>query len=114
MLQYLGQREGIESFSNGQAALEKLKSIGNLPQELPDIILLDINMPVLDGWDFLAQFDPYKKVLSKQPKIYMISSSVDDRDMERAEKNENISKYISKPLDETILKEMMEQETYTS
>ncbi len=111
MLQYLGQKEGVESFSNGHIAIEKLKSLTGQPHDLPDIILLDINMPVMDGWDFLAQYSTLEKGLSKQVRIYMISSSVDDRDLERAEKNPHITKYISKPVDELILKEMLGRET---
>lgn len=111
MFQYLGQREGVESISNGQVAIDKLKDHRTDSESLPDLILLDINMPIMDGWDFLQQYDTIKKSLSKEIKIYMISSSVDDRDLERAERNENITKYISKPVDESVIREMIQQKT---
>lgn len=111
MFQYLGQKEGVESISNGQLAIDKLKALRSDPKNLPDLILLDINMPIMDGWDFLQQYDVLKKSLPKDIKIYMISSSVDDRDLERAERNENIIKYISKPVEESAIKEMMQQKT---
>lgn len=111
MFQYLGQREGVESISNGQLAIDKLKSYQTDPTNLPDIILLDINMPIMDGWDFLNQYDNIQGLLPKDIRIYMISSSVDDRDLDRAEKNKYVTKYISKPVDELILKEMIGQTT---
>lgn len=112
MLQYLGMKEGIESISNGQLAIEKIKnSLASDPDQLPDAILLDINMPVMDGWDFLNQYKVVRNNISKPIRIYMISSSVDDRDMARAEKDDSVTKYISKPVDEVMLKEMIGQET---
>ncbi len=65
---------------------------------LPDVILLDINMPSVDGWDFL---DLYKDVAENKKaaiKIYMISSSINLDDVRRAEQSQFVIDYITKPI----------------
>lgn len=82
-------------------ALDYLEKNQTKSEELPDIILLDINMPVMDGWDFLEAYLKIKGKLSKKPKIYMLSSSVTDNDLHRALNNPDISGYFTKPLSKT-------------
>ncbi len=75
--------------------------------ELPDIIFLDINMPYMDGWDFMEHFIDIKPNLPKEITIYMVSSSVQAEDMERAKALEDFSNYIIKPIDEKRFKEIL-------
>jgi CheY-like chemotaxis protein len=78
--------------------------------KLPDYILLDINMPIMNGWDFL---DEYKR-LSIDPlgktKIYIISSSVFSNDINKAKSYNLVKSFISKPLSVEKIKEMFEIE----
>lgn len=67
------------------------------------IILLDLNMPIMSGWEFLERFEELDEVIKKQVKIYILSSSVDPRDKERAGKNKYVEGYIMKPLTKEIV-----------
>lgn len=70
----------------------------------PTVLFLDINMPILTGWEFIEEFKKFGKEIKKLISIYILSSSVDRRDKDKAEANELIKGFISKPLDKkTIL-----------
>ena len=92
------------SFTNAQIALKALKENFNAPQGLPDVILLDLNMPVLDGWGFLEEFNNIKGMMCKDIKIFIVSSSVDEKDISRSRAYSFISGFISKPLSPEIIK----------
>ncbi|GAB2706338.1 response regulator [Mucilaginibacter koreensis] len=89
-------------FQNGQDAIDFLTNPANADQ-LPDVIFLDINMPVMDGWDFIEAFGEIKSQLGKEITIYMVSSSINTSDITRAKSNASITDYIIKPLSETVL-----------
>ena len=65
-----------------------------------NILLLDINMPVWSGWDFVDHFDKLDEQTKSRFKIYMLSSSIDNNDKQRALENKNVTDYIEKPLTE--------------
>lgn len=88
----------ILQFENGEDALEFLKRNSGNADLLPDYIFLDINMPIVDGWMFLEDYTHLKNKLSKNIQIYMISSSIDPRDMTRAKQNQEVRQYIIKPV----------------
>ncbi len=88
----------ILQFENGVQALEFLRENTARPEALPDYIFLDINMPMIDGWMFLDDYESMKGQITKPIKIYMVSSSIDTRDIERARKNTNVKDYIVKPV----------------
>lgn len=70
----------------------------------PVILFLDINMPTLTGWEFIEQYEKFSEEVKKQISIYILSSSVDQRDKDKAKANQYIKDFISKPLKrETIL-----------
>ncbi|MBK0380479.1 response regulator [Mucilaginibacter segetis] len=96
-------------FHNGQAALDFL--IENLEKhnELPDLILLDLNMPVLDGWQFLDEFALLKPRLNKKITVYIVSSSIDEDDYNRAKAIEIVTDFIVKPLTVDHLKDILFQ-----
>lgn len=83
-------------FKDGEKALDYFNN-NTEAKNLPDIILLDINMPIVDGWDFLDEFEKIKPTLEKNIDIYMVSSSVDAFDIVRA-KTQKIKDYIIKPI----------------
>jgi CheY-like chemotaxis protein len=70
----------------------------------PDaVLLLDINMPVLNGWEFLNAFARFDIITKAHFRIYMLSSSFDERDKKRAAENTNVFDYIEKPLTREIV-----------
>ncbi|WP_178983528.1 response regulator [Winogradskyella helgolandensis] len=94
-------------FKNGQEALNNLKPIMNTGEVLPDVILLDINMPIMDGWEFLDEFIKIKS--HKMVTIYIVSSSINPIDLNRAKRYENVSNYILKPISLNSLKGILEE-----
>lgn len=77
------------------------------PDKYPDTLFLDINMPVRTGWDFLDEYDILCKEKSlKKMNIYMLSSSVYEEDIKKAEENPLITKYVTKPLEVSMLQSL--------
>ncbi len=99
--------KNILVFENGEEALKYLKPLLETSESFPDVILLDINMPVMDGWQFLDQFVLLKNKLKKRVTIYMVSSSVNKHDINKAKAYEEVSDYIVKPVKIDDLKRIM-------
>lgn len=100
----LGDDVQIDSFEKPEAGLAFIQA--NYGEQLePTILFLDINMPGIDGWEFLERFEGFPDIIKKQFAIYIVSSSVDPRDIEKAETNINVKGFLSKPVEvETIEK----------
>ncbi|SDR77777.1 response regulator [Christiangramia echinicola] len=75
---------------------------------VPDVILLDINMPLMDGWQFIEKLRTVVSEIPERTKIYIVSSSIAYSDKERAEKFPEVTGFLSKPLTVNILKEIGE------
>lgn len=101
--------EHILQFENGEDALAFLRDNVADPATLPDYIFLDINMPLVDGWMFLEDYGHLKNKLSKQVTIYMVSSSIDPRDISRAKSNEHVSDYVIKPVSRERFIELLQK-----
>lgn len=97
-------------FKNGQEAINNLRPIILSGHEVPEIILLDINMPIMDGWQFLDEF--IKIDTQTTITIYIVSSSIDPADIQRAEAYERVSNYIIKPVTFDTLKPILEEHKY--
>lgn len=96
----------IQSYTNGKEAIEALKKNLNTNEQLPDIILLDIEMPVLDGWGFMEEIAQLKEHINSKLNIYISSSSIAIEDRERAKNNPNILGYMCKPISLEDLKKI--------
>jgi CheY-like chemotaxis protein len=97
----------VLTFSDGEEAIDFLTTTSEDPDKLPDIIFLDINMPIMDGWQFLEAYIAIKPKMGKKITIYMISSSVDPADTERAKAISELSDYIVKPITPERFKELL-------
>jgi CheY-like chemotaxis protein len=83
---------------NGMEGIEFLKSRLDRQEEIPDIIFLDINMPVMNGWEFLEEYEHIKSKIHKNIVINMLSSSVYNDDISKSKTYSTVSGFISKPL----------------
>lgn len=89
----------ILQFMNGEEALIYLRENAANSDALPDILFLDINMPIVDGWMFMDDYvNLVKDKIQKTIRIYMVSSSIDPRDVERARSISDIREYVIKPI----------------
>jgi two-component system, chemotaxis family, chemotaxis protein CheY len=88
----------VLQFENGESALNFIKENLSDPSRLPDYLFLDINMPYVDGWMFLEDYASLKPRMAKAMTIYMVSSSIDPRDIARAKNNDHVSDYVVKPV----------------
>jgi CheY-like chemotaxis protein len=94
---------------SGQDAMTYLSSALECESPLPDLILLDINMPIMNGFEFLDAFE--QSAMSKQyrGKIFMLTSSGLDQDRARAANYTSLSGYFTKPLNTVLLDEIAQQ-----
>jgi len=90
--------DNVVVYTNGREALEGLTKTLEEGKRLPSIILLDINMPVMDGWEFLEDFVKIPNSHTDEVIIYMISSSIDPRDSLKAKSFSMVNNYILKPI----------------
>jgi CheY-like chemotaxis protein len=93
----------IDKASNGQVALDFIQNANN---EMPDLILLDINMPIKNGWEFLDDFQTVKLQLNKVPNVVIVSSSVSEVDINKAKTYGDVKDYITKPFLEQQFREV--------
>jgi CheY-like chemotaxis protein len=98
-------RETI-TFDRVEKALDYFSINKNEAALLPDVVLLDINLPGEDGWDFIKSFEQISAEMIKKPKIYMLSSSANPADQQKALSNKNIENYYVKPLSKDDFKEI--------
>ena len=105
MIKMTGLVESIMVFKNGKEAYDKLRTIFLSSEKLPEIILLDLNMPVWDGWQFLEEFT--KIPISSNVIIYILTSSSDPADLKRAEAYNLSKNYLVKPVTRDQLKTVL-------
>jgi CheY-like chemotaxis protein len=98
----------ITACLNGRFAIDELSRIQKTdPAKLPDFILLDINMPIMNGWEFLDEYKRLHIDPAGKSKIYIISSSVFSNDISKARSYPLVKNFVSKPLSVEKIKEML-------
>jgi CheY-like chemotaxis protein len=96
--------EKIQPFHNAKQALKALKDIIIAhPDDFPEIIFLDINMPAMDGWEFLEEFEKFPEEVQCRCRVIILTSSIDPRDIEKSRTYKNVTQFISKPLTPDML-----------
>jgi CheY-like chemotaxis protein len=95
--------EKINPFFSPQVALEELKKNCIENKNMPDAILLDLNMPVMDGWQFLDEFNDLP--IQKEISIFIMTSSIDPADIDMVKNYKMVKSYIMKPINAEKLKE---------
>ncbi|SHN08776.1 response regulator [Chitinophaga sp. CF418] len=99
--------ERIHKFTDGEQALNYIKSHLNTPDELPDLILLDVNMPYMDGWQFMREFVKLSLPDDKHIRIYILTSSTHESDLQRAREFPGLAGYLVKPIGKNIIRELL-------
>ncbi|MBU2996577.1 response regulator [Cellulophaga baltica] len=97
----------IITFSNGEEAIEFMMDNLNKNENLPDVIFLDINMPIMDGFQFMEEYVKIKPTVGKEIVIYMVSSSIDSTDIKRAKSIREVSDYLIKPISPNELTDLL-------
>lgn len=96
--------ENIVVRNSGKSALEYLEDEKDNDANLPNLIFLDINMPIVDGFVFLYEFEKFPNNIKEKTKIIILSSSDNKRDIDRIINNDYVIKFLTKPLTTETLK----------
>jgi CheY-like chemotaxis protein len=112
----LGKMVDIKSFTSPEEGFEYIETeyietkYHGTKETNFTILFLDLNMPLMSGWEFLERFDNLGSELKGQISLYILSSSVDSRDRERSYANKNVKGYIAKPLTIDIINNITHSE----
>lgn len=93
-----GLSKHLLSFHDGLEAIAFFNENLDNAAILPDVIFLDLNMPVINGWQFLQQYAAFKAKIAKKIRIYVVSSSINESEISRAIAIDEVSGYLEKPL----------------
>ncbi len=106
--------EQVDKAMNGKEALDYFGELVDNPseaQKAPSLIFLDLNMPVMNGWDFLDEFvNKGFHTIFPDTRIIVLTSSIDPSDIQRADQYDIIIQFISKPLTFNIIKEIKQND----
>lgn len=96
--------------NDGQHGIETLLGLNETLKNKNDkvVVFLDINMPVMDGWGFLNTLEENKDKINFTIHLYVLSSSINSDDQERAESNSLVAKYLKKPLNVDVIESLLQ------
>lgn len=94
--------------NSGKSALDYLFENEESPDSIPDIIFLDINMPIVDGFVFLYEYEKFNNSIKDKCRVIILSSSDNKRDIDKIINNDFVIKFVTKPLTEKTLEEIRE------
>jgi CheY-like chemotaxis protein len=100
-------KANIKSFTNPEIAFDYIKSFYPEIKDDETILFLDLNMPIMTGWEFLERFDNLPMEIKKHINIYILSSTIDDRDKDRSYANKNVNGFLLKPLTKDVVTKIM-------
>lgn len=99
----------VTAYTNAQEALTYLRGLTtSTPEDMPNVIFLDINMPIMDGWEFLELFQKFSESVLNACKVIMLTSSIDAEDIEKSKKYRTVKDFVSKPLTSEKIRSLIE------
>jgi response regulator RpfG family c-di-GMP phosphodiesterase len=107
LIQQLRISQSIIEFQNAKEALGYLRLMSSENKPYPEYIFLDLNMPEMDGFQFIEQFEEVQYDEKESTKIIVVSSTVDPEEIRRVISNPRVHKFIEKPLTKDKLKELV-------
>ncbi len=108
IMKVAGFSEEVTNFKNGKDAIDFFRENITNATIIPDMVFLDLNMPLMDGWDFLDALDQLD--LPKKVKVFIFTSSIDPKDEKRSQDYSIVERFIEKPLTMQKLKLISESE----
>ena len=110
MIEASGITEHIYTHTGARSAIEFLKNMEKLKESgqnvLPDLIFLDIDMPLMDGFQFLDEFENLEADTKSKCSVVMLTSSISPSDVNKSKNYEYVKKYINKPLTQENLEKL--------
>lgn len=106
--------EHLKTVQSGEDALSFLSNVEKDEATKPDIIFLDINMPAMNGWEFLDKFERMSADFRKDIKVIILSSSSNPEHVKKSIKNYEVVDFINKPLSFDILDNVVKNHRFTS
>lgn len=107
-LEKSGHFDPIRVSNSAVKALDLLRALDETAQPLPDLLLLDIMMPILDGFGFLTEFNALPESIRSKVRIVMLTSSLDPRDKEKSVESPYVAGFIDKPLDKWKMEQLID------
>ena len=94
-----GFSKNLKCFSSAKTALQQIM-VAEESKVLPFIVFLDLNMPLMDGWEFLEAVNHWRDTLRERCIVVILTSSINEAEIKRSGAYEPVIKFVSKPLDE--------------
>ena len=110
MLQEISNEVGIKSFENAFKGIEYLKHLSETSSGYPTHILLDLNMPEYNGWQFLKDYESAQLHVKHSTLIYVVSSTILKEEIDRIKNIPFVTDFLAKPLSLQKLKKLVEVE----
>lgn len=106
------KKADIVAFTDPTQGLDHIREVGTQPTPEPTILLLDLNMPVMSGWELLEEFEKLDDHCKAAFTCFIVTSSLDPVDHRRAAKNPRIAGLIVKPVDRTVIANILDIRVY--
>ena len=109
MIEAASITQNIYTHTGAKSAIEFPRNMEQLDvaeKVLPDVIFLDIDMPLMDGFQFLDEFEKLSNNTKNKCKIVMLTSSINPQDFNRSKKYDNVKLYLNKPLSHDSIQQL--------